>query len=99
MARRKSVALTDGELRLMRVLWDRGRATVGETVDEAAFWFISMERSCQAQLMAMAAGDPIEIRDEYATYTQQNTGFHAAGWFSFQPLWDEIARTDPELFE
>jgi hypothetical protein len=58
-----------------------------------------MERSCQAQLMAMAAGDPIEIRDEYASYTQQNTGFHAAGWFSFQPLWDEIAHTDPELFE
>ena len=34
MARRKSVALTDGELRLMRVLWDRGRATVGEVVDD-----------------------------------------------------------------
>jgi hypothetical protein len=58
-----------------------------------------MERSCQAQLMAMAGGNPIEIRDEWASYTQQNTGFHAAGWFSFQPLWDEIARTDPELFE
>ena len=78
---------------------NHGLFTVGETVDEAAFWFISMERSCQAQLMAMAAGDPIEIRDEYATYTQQNTGFHAAGWFSFQPLWDEIAHTDPELFD
>ena len=48
---------------------NHGLFTVGETVDEAAFWFISMERSCQAQLMAMAAGDPIEIRDEYATYT------------------------------
>ena len=36
MARRKSVALTDGELRLMRVLWDRGRATVGEVVDDLA---------------------------------------------------------------
>jgi predicted transcriptional regulator len=33
MARRKSVALTDGELRIMRVLWDRDRATVGEVVD------------------------------------------------------------------
>jgi predicted transcriptional regulator len=32
MARRKSVALTDGELRLMRVLWDKGHATVGEVV-------------------------------------------------------------------
>ena len=44
---------------------NHGLFTVGETVDEAAFWFISMERSCQAQLMAMAAGDPIEINDEY----------------------------------
>ena len=78
---------------------NHGLFTVGESVDEAAFWFISMERSCQAQLMAMAAGDPIEIRDEYATYTLQNTGFHAAGWFSFQPMWDEISRSEPELFE
>ncbi|MEM8619646.1 MAG: class II aldolase/adducin family protein [Actinomycetota bacterium] len=78
---------------------NHGLFTVGETVDEAAFWFISMERSCQAQLMAMAAGDPIEINDEYATYTQQNTGFHAAGWFSFQPMWDEISRSEPELFD
>ena len=28
---------------------NHGLFTVGETVDEAAFWFISMERSCHAQ--------------------------------------------------
>jgi ribulose-5-phosphate 4-epimerase/fuculose-1-phosphate aldolase len=78
---------------------NHGLFTVGESVDEAAFWFISMERSCQAQLMAMAAGDPIEIRDDYARYTAEQTGFHAAGWFSFQPLWQEICRTDPDLFD
>jgi len=33
MARRQSPALTDAELRIMRVLWDRTRATVGEVVD------------------------------------------------------------------
>lgn len=78
---------------------NHGLFTVGETVDEAAFWFISMERSCQAQLMAMAAGDPIEIRHEYASYTREQTAFHAAGWFSFQPLWDEISRSEPDLFD
>jgi len=78
---------------------NHGLFTVGQTVDEAAFWFISMERSCQAQLLAMAAGDPIEINDEYATYTQQMTGFPQAGWFSFQPIWDEISRNEPELFD
>ena len=33
MARKKSATLTDGELELMRVLWNRGRATVTEVVD------------------------------------------------------------------
>jgi len=32
MARKKSPTLTDGELRLMNVLWDRTRATVAEVV-------------------------------------------------------------------
>lgn len=32
MARRQSPALTDAELRIMRVLWDRARATVGDVV-------------------------------------------------------------------
>jgi|SRR5687768_2421510 len=33
MPRPKSPNMTDGELRLMRVLWDKGQATVGEVVD------------------------------------------------------------------
>lgn len=32
MSRPKSPTLTDGELRLMRVLWERGEASVGEVV-------------------------------------------------------------------
>ena len=32
MPRRKSPALTDAELRIMNVLWERGQATVGEVV-------------------------------------------------------------------
>lgn len=78
---------------------NHGLFTVGETVDAAAWWFITMERSCQAQLLAMAAGDPIEINDEYARYTQSQTGGGTSGWFQFQPLWDDICRTDPELFD
>jgi predicted transcriptional regulator len=36
MARKKSAGLTDGELRLMDVLWDRGSATVSDVVDALA---------------------------------------------------------------
>jgi ribulose-5-phosphate 4-epimerase/fuculose-1-phosphate aldolase len=78
---------------------NHGLFTVGQTVDEAAFWFISMERSCHAQLLAMAAGEPKKINHEYATYTREQTAFPLAGWFSFQPLWQEICASDPELFE
>ena len=78
---------------------NHGLFTVGQTVDEAAFWFISMERSCQAQLLAMAAGTPHLIKHEDAEYTQKQTGYPLAGWFSFSPLWQEICRTDPDLFD
>ena len=40
------------------ILQNHGLLTVGESVGEAAWWFVTMERSCQAQLLAMAAGTP-----------------------------------------
>ena len=78
---------------------NHGLITVGQSVDEAVFWFLSMDRSCQAQLMAMAAGTPKLIPHEMAQYTAAQTGYPLAGWFSFQPLWQEICRTDPDLFD
>lgn len=78
---------------------NHGLFTVGHTVDEAAWWFVTMERSCQAQLLASAAGTPIPIDRESAIYTRGLTGGHDDGWESFQPLWDEVVRTDPDLFD
>jgi ribulose-5-phosphate 4-epimerase/fuculose-1-phosphate aldolase len=78
---------------------NHGLFTVGQTVDEAAYWFLSMDRSCQAQLLAMAAGSPKLIPHDDALYTREQTGFPLAGWLSFQPLWQEICRTDPDLFD
>jgi len=78
---------------------NHGLFTVSETVDAAAFWFITMERTCQAQLMAEAVGTPKLIPHEMASYTRDLTGFPAAGWLQFQPLWQEICRTDPDLFD
>ena len=78
---------------------NHGLFAVGETVDEAAWWFVSMERCCQAQLVAEAAGTSKLIPDEGARYTRDQTGSPLAGWFQFQPLWDEIVRTDPDLFD
>ena len=38
------------------ILSNHGLLTVGHSVDEAVWWFLAMERCCQAQLLAMAAG-------------------------------------------
>ena len=52
------------------ILSNHGLLTVGQTsVDEAAWWFITMERTCQAQLLAEAAGDPVLIDPDQAEKT------------------------------
>jgi ribulose-5-phosphate 4-epimerase/fuculose-1-phosphate aldolase len=76
---------------------NHGLFTVGHSVEEATWWFVTMERTCQAQLLAEAAGTPKIIRDEYARHSYEQQGGHFAGWFSAQPLFDEIYRTDPDL--
>src|SRR3954467_7474579 len=79
------------------ILRNHGLLTVGETVDSAVFWFISMERSCQVQLVAKAAGKVVHIDAEQAQKTSEVVGSEIAGWFSFQPLWAKITREQPDL--
>lgn len=81
------------------ILRNHGLLTVGQTVDEAAWWFITMERSCQAQLIAEAAGTPVKIDPNHAKATMHLIGNHHAGWFQFQPLWARITREQPDLLE
>ena len=80
-------AIGDGKAAILR---NHGLITVGHTVDSAVWWFMTMERSAQAQLLAMAAGTPIEIPEEYAALTQSQVGSEFAGWFQAQPLFDRI---------
>tara|TARA_R110002110_G_scaffold415561_2_gene650814 strand:- start:14029 stop:14793 length:765 start_codon:yes stop_codon:yes gene_type:complete len=81
------------------ILLNHGLLTVGETIDAAAWWYITMERSCHAQLLAEAAGQPKVISPEVAKLTHGTVGNPLAGWFSFQPLFDVISAEQPELFE
>ncbi|HEY4868571.1 MAG TPA: class II aldolase/adducin family protein [Candidatus Dormibacteraeota bacterium] len=81
------------------ILRNHGLLTVGKTVDEAAWWFITMERSCQAQLAAEAAGTPVIIDEDNAMSTYNVVGTSIAGWFSFQPLYDRIVRAQPDLLD
>ena len=56
-----------------------------------------MDRSCQAQLMAEAAGKPVLINSDIARLTNSQIGSHQVGRFSFQSLYDIIVRQQPDL--
>ena len=81
------------------ILRNHGLLTAGHSVDEAVWWFITMERSCQAQLLAEAAGTPILIDDDMARLTASQVGSHISGYFSFQPLYQKIVRDQADLLD
>lgn len=83
------------------LLQNHGLLTTGRTVEEAVFWFISMEKCAHAQLMADAAaggrgGATIKIDEEDAQFTYKSVGTPMAGWFSAKPLFDVIAKETGE---
>ena len=81
------------------ILKNHGLLTVGHSVDEAAWWFITMERTCQSQLLAEAAGTPQPIRPEVARSTAEQVGSHEAGWFSYQPIYDKLLAEDDSFLD
>ena len=81
------------------ILRNHGLLTVGHSVDAAVWSFITMERSCQAQLLAEAAGTPVLIDADTARKTYGQVGSPAGCYMSFQPLWDMITREQPDLFD
>jgi len=77
------------------LLANHGLLTVGETIEAAVFWFISMDKCCHAQLLADAAAggrghQTVKIDEEDAAYTYKAVGSPFAGWFSAKPLFDLI---------
>ncbi len=81
------------------ILRNHGLLTVGQTVDEAAWWFITMDRSCHAQLLAEAAGTPVLIDPTTARLAVGQVGGHRAGWLAFQSLYEWIVAEEPDLLE
>jgi ribulose-5-phosphate 4-epimerase/fuculose-1-phosphate aldolase len=94
----KRIAATLGDNKAV-ILRNHGLLTVGDSVDAAAWWFITMERSCQVQLLAKAAGKVVHITPENAALTHQQIGSDVAGWVNYQPLYDQITREQPDLFD
>ena len=94
--KRIGVALGDNKAVILR---NHGLLTVGHSVDAAVWSFITMERTCQAQLLAEAAGTPVLIDADMARKTYAQVGSPIACYHAFQPLYAMITREQPDLFE
>ncbi|KIX05934.1 uncharacterized protein Z518_03908 [Rhinocladiella mackenziei CBS 650.93] len=82
------------------ILQNHGLLTCAKTVDAAAFWFISLDKTCHAQLLADAASagsghKKILISDEEAEFSYAQVGTDEKGWLAFQGYYDEqLAKTN-----
>jgi len=97
----KQIARALGPMKAV-ILRNHGLLTVGGSVDEAAWWYISMERNCQVQLMAEAAahGQPMRsVPEESCRQAYSVVGTPFAGWFSFNLLYDKLQAEAPGFLD
>jgi len=83
------------------ILRNHGLLTVGHSIEECIFWFVTMERTCQSQILAESTGNElIHIDHDTALSTRNNeVGFPLAGYFSFQPMWQDIVSAEPGFMD
>ncbi|WP_370932504.1 class II aldolase/adducin family protein [Amycolatopsis sp. cg13] len=81
------------------ILRHHGLLTVGRSVGEAAWWFITMERACQMQLLAEAAGTPRVMTAEEATLAARQFGSANMARNNFRLLEDLIVEQEPDVLD
>ncbi|MEM8823316.1 MAG: class II aldolase/adducin family protein [Pseudomonadota bacterium] len=70
------------------------------SIESAAFWFIALERCCQQQLALDASGHtPTLVDPDRARYSREHVGSDYIGWLHFQPIWDDLVKTQPDMFD
>ncbi|MGL6244266.1 class II aldolase/adducin family protein [Pseudomonas sp.] len=70
------------------IMLNHGLLTVGSSVEAAAYRFIAMERCCQIQLLAQAAGTVHALPDEEARQVKSQLGSDYVAWLGFRGLMD-----------
>ena len=92
----RRIATTMGDAR-SAVLVNHGLLTVGSSVDAAAYRFLAMERCCQVQLLAEAAGPVEALPAEEARSVKRQIGSDYVQWLAFQGLFEQMLRDSPDL--
>ncbi len=94
----KQIALSLGGEQAV-ILRNHGLLTVGGNVGEAVWWFITMDRSCQVQLLAEAVGRPHLIEPEAARAARDVIGTPRIARLTFRSLYADIVRRQPDLLD
>jgi len=81
------------------ILRYHGLLTVGRSVEEAVWWFITMDRACQMQLMAEAAGTPRLMAAQEATLAHRQFGNGNQARHSFNLLADLVRGEEPDVLD
>lgn len=80
------------------ILRNHGLLTAGGTVDEAAAFFVALERACHAQITVenLSAANPALVKtfvgDEEAAYTKRGTGSPEVMYMQFKPEYEMVLK-------
>lgn len=79
------------------ILQNHGLLTVGGSVAEAAWWFLALDRCCQVQLLAEAAGKPQALDRQAALATRELIGSADIARLNFRPVREHVLACSPDL--
>ena len=70
------------------------------SIEAAAFWFIALERCCRQQLLIDATGlTPKLVPADRSRYSREHVGSEYIGWLHFQTIFDQLAKTQRDMFD
>lgn len=80
---------------------NHGLLTVSRhSIEAAAFWFIALERCCKQQMLVEATGiKPFMVPPSSARYSREHVGSEYIGWLHFQPIYQQLVQTNPDMFD
>jgi ribulose-5-phosphate 4-epimerase/fuculose-1-phosphate aldolase len=92
----KAIANALGPNKKAAILMNHGLLTVGSTVDECVWWYLSMEKCCKVELL-IKNKSPNAIKNEAAIKQAYSIiGSKYAGWFQFQGIYRRIIKEYPD---
>ncbi|MEO6984866.1 MAG: class II aldolase/adducin family protein [Paralcaligenes sp.] len=92
-----AVATALGDKRAV-TLMHHGNITVGGSVEEAAWWFITLDRCCQIEMTARGSGCEVhQMRDDWASLAARQFGNSGKARVSFDMLYSVALAKYPDM--